>query len=85
MARSAGKLLWFLQQDLRWTPMSRRPFELGIGGAGGPGAAADLPGGRYNAVKVIGKIDQVDVQNGPTGAADRLRVVDYKTGTKNSA
>ena len=82
MARSAGKLLWFLQQDLLLDPYEPTAFELGIGERAGQVPPLTFPVDEEHAVKVIGKIDRVDVQNGPTGAADRLRVVDYKTGTK---
>lgn len=82
MARSAGKLLWFLQQDLLLDPYEPTAFELGIGEQAGQVPPLTFPVDGEHAVKVIGKIDRVDVQNGPTGAADRLRVVDYKTGTK---
>lgn len=81
MARGAGSLLRFVQQELAVSPFAPTAFELEIGEGEGkvPPMTQTTADGRT--VKLIGKIDRVDTYTDEDGDT-WLRVVDYKTGTK---
>lgn len=79
IGRNLVGLLQFIQRDLRQSGFRPAAFELRIGEEGVP--AVELPDGLGHTVRIIGTVDRVDAMelNGQTW----LRVVDYKTGSKD--
>lgn len=81
LKRAVANLLFYLQSEQAQSSFHPVAFEQAIGGseAGAvPPLELKTPDGK--AVRVVGKIDRVDVMR--RGGETYLRVVDYKTGTK---
>ena len=81
LKRAVANLLFYLQSEQAQSSFHPVAFEQAIGGseAGAvPPLELETPDGK--AVRVVGKIDRVDVMR--RGGETYLRVVDYKTGTK---
>ncbi len=80
LCRTVGALLWHVVQELRQSRFVPTEYELAVGMDDGVNATVlTLPDGAT--VRVVGKIDRVDVYH--AGETAYVRVVDYKTGAKN--
>lgn len=77
--RTCFSLLWFTAHDMVQNRFSPADYELSIGGDGLPSPVFSLPGGR-GSVTLVGKIDRVDLYRRDDTVF--IRVVDYKTGSK---
>ena len=77
--RTCFSLLWFTAHEMAQSKFTPVDYELSIGGDGVPSPVFELPNDRGR-VRLIGKIDRVDLYR----RADTvfIRVVDYKTGSK---
>ncbi len=77
--RTCFSLLWFTAHEMAQSQFTPVDYELSIGGDGVPSPVFELPD-RRGSVRLIGKIDRVDLYR----RADTvfIRVVDYKTGSK---
>ena len=80
LTRTVESLLWQVVRELKQSRFVPVDYELPVGMEGGvPATTLTLPDG--TAVRVIGKIDRVDVYR--AGKTAYVRVVDYKTGHKD--
>ncbi len=77
--RTCFSLLWFTAHEMAQSRFEPVDYELSIGGDGVPSPVFPLPDER-GSVRLVGKIDRVDLYR----RADTvfIRVVDYKTGSK---
>ena len=78
LARSAGKLIHHVEEELSRAGLPPKSFELGVGRQLPPLKVRTQSGAL---VTVGGTIDRVDVYRSP-GGKEYVRVIDYKTGNK---
>ena len=78
LARSAGKLIRHVEEELSQSRFTPEGFELGVGRQLPPLKVRTQSGAL---VTVGGTIDRVDVYRSP-GGKEYVRVIDYKTGNK---
>lgn len=77
--RTCFSLLWFTVNEIAQSRFVPADYELVIGGGGVPSPLLQLPEGR-GSVSIVGKIDRVDIYRREDTVF--VRVVDYKTGSK---
>lgn len=77
--RTCFSLLWFTVNEMAQSRFIPTDYELVIGKGGVPSPTLQLPEGR-GSISIVGKIDRVDIYRRDDTVF--VRVVDYKTGTK---
>ncbi len=77
--RTCFSLLWFTVNEMAQSRFVPADYELVIGAGGVPSPTLQLPDGR-GSISIVGKIDRVDIYRRENTVF--VRVVDYKTGSK---